>query len=180
MEHNRFIQSLSTELPTSDAAQRTKWAKKIVREKISISTLSELLFMKKEIALRFSWLLSDVGIENSEVLFNALPTLFKNRNAVNSFDFEPSFATYWSIAGIPFENETAAIDLILHWLQSPFVNVTTKSRALIPIEQLALKYPELQTEIRIVLEGEKENSTAQFQKRVTQLLGRLDPDNQLD
>jgi hypothetical protein len=174
MGHNHFIQSLSIELPTSDAAQRTKWAKIIVSEKISISSLSELLFMKKEIALRFSWLLSDVGIENSEVLFNALPALFENRSAVESFDFEPSFATYWSIAGVPYENETAAIDLILRWIQSPFVNVTTKSRALIPIEQLVLKYPELQTEVRIVLEGETESGTAQFQKRVKQLLERLE------
>ncbi|NOQ73204.1 MAG: hypothetical protein GQ574_14450 [Crocinitomix sp.] len=172
--HGIFISLLKVELPTGDALQRQIWAKKIVNEEIPILRLSELLLGEKTIALRFSWLLSDVGMENSEVLYNALPSLFESRSAVESFDFEPSFATYWSLVGVPYENETAAIDLLLRWLQSPFVNVTTKSRALIPIEQLALKYPELKMEISIVLQGEVYSSTAQFQKRVEDLLGRLE------
>jgi hypothetical protein len=172
-KHKTFIEVLILELRTSDAAQRTIWAKKIINENIPISSLWDLLLMEKAISSRFSWLLSDIGMENSEVLFSALPSLFENRNSVESFDFELSFATYWSLVGVPYENETAAIDLILCWLQSPFVNVTTKSRSLIPLEQLATKYPELKMEISIVLEGEVDSGTAQFQKRVRDLLDRL-------
>lgn len=81
-KHSAFFEFLKSELPTSDAAQRINWAQKIVRENIPIASLWELLLMEKTIALRFSWLLSDIGIENSEVLFSALPSLFANRSSV--------------------------------------------------------------------------------------------------
>ena len=168
-----FLKTLKNELPKSDAAQRQVWANKIVNEEILVSIMSQLLFQDKTIALRFSWLLSDIGMVNSTVLLAALPKLFEERKQVESFDFEQSFATYWSIVGVPFENESDAIDLILKWLQSANVNVTIKSRALIPLEQLVLNYPELQYEVRACLEGQLHNGSAQFQKRARNLLERL-------
>ncbi|MFT5822875.1 MAG: hypothetical protein ACI8ZM_004132 [Crocinitomix sp.] len=168
-----FISLLKTELPTSDAVLRQIWAKKIVNKEIPLLILSQLLVEKRVIALRFSWLLSDIGMNNPAILLNALPKLFEKRQQVESFDFEQSFATYWSLVGVPTENESEAIDLILKWLQSATINVTIKSRALIPLEQLALNYPELRHEIRVCLEEQLHNSTVQFQKRLSRLLKRL-------
>lgn len=171
--HEIFIGLLKNELPSSDAVIRQIWARKIISEEIPLLNLSQLLKDKKAIALRFSWLLSDIGMENPDVLLNALPSLFESRSTVESFDFEQSFATYWSLVGVPSENESDAIDLILKWLQSENINVTIKSRALISLEQLALVYPELKNEILVCLEGQLHNGKAQFQKRVQNLMDRL-------
>ncbi len=168
-----FLSQLKEELPGCNAMQRQNWVKHIVKKKIPLSLLTPLLLEKRAIALPFSWLLSGIAKTDSATFNKSLPQLYAIRKEVTTFDFEQSFATYWGLAGVPIENEADAIDLLFKLLQSANVNVTTKSRALIPLTALTQKYPELKNELRECLEVQQNNSTAQFKKRAQNLLNQL-------
>lgn len=172
-KHAKFLSELKEQLPGSNSAQRKSWLKKIAQENIPIDTLAPILLKKRAIALPFSWLLSGIAKSDTEKFNQALPQLYAMRKEVKTFDFEQSFATYWGLAGVPVENEVDAIDLLFKLLQSPHINVTTKSRALIPLAALTQKYPELKNELRECLEVQQNNSTAQFKKRAQNLLNLL-------
>ena len=149
MLHKEFFNILKKELANSLASQRKVWGTIIVNENYSINELSILLNEDKKTALRFTWLLSEIGIIDPNKLLNILPELLQQSEKINHFDFKHAFATFWLISGVPIENEAIAISLLFEWIGSKHINKTTKSRAIKVINQLAVKYPDLLNELTI-------------------------------
>lgn len=169
-----FQTELKSSLPKSTAREKHIWAAIIIERGFEIKTLSALLLCEKEVALPFSWLLSDIGILSPDTLLKDLPYLFELSDKVRHFNFKLSFASYWRLCGVPPENEAEAIDLLFEWLRSPGVNVTTKSRASFVLLNLTKKYPELKDELKISLQEQMEHQTKDFRKRAEKIIAELD------
>jgi len=168
-----FYEELKTELPTSLAIQRKRWAFFIIENKIDIKALSILLQSDKKTGLRYAWLLSEIGQLNADSLFAELPYLLKLSEQIDHFYFIESFATYWLIAGVPNENESQAIELLFGWVLSNEINVTTKFRALQVLVQLCNKFPELKNELFICLEDQEGKQSKDFEKKIKKVLIEL-------
>ena len=174
MNNLELYNELKLSLPTSSAEERKVWASIIIEEEIEIKDLSNLLFCEKKIASRFSWLLSGIGALDSNKLLNELPFLYSISDQITNINFKHSFATYWSLCGVPSQNEAEAIDLLLGWIQSSKINVTTKSRSLFAFYNLTKKYPDLHNELKHCLEDQLDKNTTEFKKRALKILDKLD------
>lgn len=164
-----FFEMLEESLPGSDGEQRKTWAVEIIERDIDLKVLSKLLNGHPRTAMRFLWLLSDVGLAAPDKLRRALPFLLElSRHA--KYNFKNSFASYWHYVGVPAENEGEAIDLLFKWLNSPEANVTCKTRSLWVLLKLCDKYPDLKNELRLSLMNVKEKYSKEFKKRVEKVL----------
>ena len=172
MPSQPFIDQLKQKLPMSTGADRQRWAKRIVKERMSIKVLSDLLRENNKIALRFLWLLTDIAEVDKKIVQKELVYLFRLSQTLD-LRIEASFANYWLICGVPEETEGECIDHLFKWLQSPEMNVTTKSRSLFVLFKLTEKYPELRNELKVVVEDQMDLHTADFQKRARKVLGML-------
>jgi hypothetical protein len=170
---NPFYTELKTLLPKSSGTQRRLWAEHIVEKQIDLKALAELLKEDTKIATRFLWLLTDVGMANSIVLLNALPFLLRQCDHLPPI-YKTSFASFWLLTGVPPKNEAEAIELLFYWLMSPEINITIKSRAALVVFNLAQKYPELQNELKLCLQDQKDKYSADFRKRTNKLLLKLE------
>ena len=164
-----FYKELEFSLATSTGEQRRIWAATIIEKDIYIKDLSDLLKGEQRIAIRFLWLLSDIGILTPNKLLAELPFLFELCEHLNPI-YKTSFASFWLYAGVPFANEGKAIDLLFHFLLSNDTNVTTKSRALFVLFKLTKKYPELKNELRICLLEQIDKHSNDFKKRASKIL----------
>lgn len=168
-----FYKELEFSLATSTGEKRKIWATTIIEKDIDIKELSKLLKCEQKIAIRFLWLLSDIGILNPNKLLAELPFLFDLCEHLNPI-YKTSFASFWLYVGVPPENEGKAIDLLFHFLQSNHINVTIKSRALLVLFKLTKKYPELKNELKICLVEQMDKHSKDFKKRVSKILIKLE------
>lgn len=164
---------LQQSLPQSTANDRKRWAALIIQNDLDIEDLATLLSDKKT-SLRFQWLLSEVGLLKPEKLYAVLPFLLEQNNVTDPSEFKIAFATYWSIVGIPVENEAIAINLLFEWLMSPQVNVTTKSRSLSVLFKLSQKYPDLKNELAVCIQDHIDQYTGDFKKKSEKILMALE------
>lgn len=167
--YSEFYRELETSLPTSTAEKRRIWATTIIEKNIDIKELSNLLKGEQKIAIRFLWLLSEIGTFNQSKLYDVLP-YFLDLSVYLDPNYKSSFASFWHIVGVPPENEGIAIDLLFQLLLSHNTNVTIKSRALLVLFKLTKKYPELKNELKLSLEEQKDKYSKDFEKRVDKIL----------
>lgn len=169
-----FYRDLESGLAQSTEEQRRAWARTIVEQDIDLKQLSGILHAEKKAATRFLWMLSGIGIEKPAKLLEVLPFLLKTMEEINNPVYLTSFANYWLIAGIPFENEGKAIDLSFEWLLSADINVTIKSRAVFVLFNLTKKYPEIKNELRLCLLDQMDKYSKDFHKRAVKILKELE------
>ncbi len=151
---DEFLGELQLKLPKSNMAQRKVLAKKIVAYEIDVLSLTSLLEVDTITAMRFSWLLTEIGMLAPEVLNRDLVFLFTLRSKTLFSDFEKSFSMYWKICGVPIENESKAIELLFSWLMNNTVNITVKSRSVDVLLGITKKYPGLKNELKLMLEDQ--------------------------
>jgi len=169
-----FFNTLHQYLKTSTEAQRTVWIKQIVDEGMDVQELADrFLFGERTTALRFSWLLSGIGIYSPSTLFNILPYLFAKKAQTRIKDFEYQFVKYWSIAGIPKENIGEATNLLFAWLTSSKTNVSTKTHAMQNLYNLSKEYPDLKNELKSSIENQLDKTSISFRTRATKILAEL-------
>jgi hypothetical protein len=159
-------------LPSSTEAQRRQWATTIIAEDIALSDLVPLVLAEQKVALRFLWLVSDVGIQDGKKLKGELPALFRFM-AEHAPAHLHSFASWWHYAGVPEENEAQAIDCLFKWFLSAGTNVSIKTRALWVLVELSKKYPELKQELKLSLRDQMEKHSKDFRKRAEKILSEL-------
>lgn len=167
-----LYRELESSLLKSTPAIRKIWVSTIIDQNIKIEQLAGLLKCEHKIAIRFLWLLSEIGMESPVTLHKALPHVLNLCDQINPV-YKQSFANYWLIAGIPPEQENTAIDLCFQWLLSGEANITIKSRSIWVLQKLCKKYPELKNELKIVIEDLADNYSKDFEKRVRKVLKEL-------
>lgn len=173
-EGTKFYKVLESSLSTSTGEQRKIWAITILEKNIDIKSLSGLLKCEQKTAIRFLWMLSDIGILNPNKLLNVLPFLLNLCSELNH-SYKTSFASYWLYTGVPLVNEGEAIDLLFQWLLSPDTNVTVKSRTFLVLFKLTEKYPEIKNELALCLKDQMDKHTKSFKKRASKILKQIEP-----
>lgn len=168
-----FFNLLEKELALSDTNKRLEWVNYIISNNIPIKDLSSLLFKEKKVAIRFSWLLSELGTIAPNILLLELPSLLVLSKDVNQFNFTESFANYWNIVGVPIINEAEALEMLFTWLKSTSINVTIKSRCVLVLYNLTKKYPDLKNEFKLCLEDQIDKYSKDFEKRSLKILSKL-------
>lgn len=165
--------TLLTQLKQSTGANRTAWAMQIVDDEIDLQELSGLLFEEQSIATRYSWLLSDIGMEQPQKLFDLLPYLFAQRHKTNALNFAQQMVKYWRIAGIPEEQKGHAIDVMFGWLMDPKESTHIKTVSLDVLAKLLEEYPDLKNELKLCLEQQPEDIDISFKRKVKQIIKTL-------
>ncbi len=176
-----FYLELKSSLASSTGSQRKSWALTITSENIPITSLAPLLSSGGKTASHFTWLVSDVAIQNPERFLAELPALFDFMEK-NHPSYLSSFASWWHYSrptvssgqgGVPVENEAKAIDYLFKWFLSAETAVYIKTRALWVLVELSKKYPELKGELKLCLEDQMEKYSKEFQKRARKILAEL-------
>lgn len=174
----RSMKALQQQLSESFLADDTeanlrRWAAYIVENKIELLRIADLIHAEKFIATRFIWMVGGICETSPETVLPAIPYFFAERHRVQIANYHSSLARMFQLVGIPEELEGEAADAMLSWLQSAEENVTTKNRTLWALQKLAIKYPELNNELRIILEGLHGRHTDAFDRRVRKALESL-------
>lgn len=170
MSDSEFYELLKAHLATSNEEQRNRWAQTIITHGLNLSYLADLLDEDRTTAMRFSWLLTNIGLVDPDTLSNTLPYLFQKSRSVDHFDFQERFARYWSLVGIPEEDEASAVDLLFGWLTAEKTMVSIRVYAMDALYALTRKYPELTPEFRSCLEDVLTKHSGGFQKRAQKVL----------
>ncbi len=172
-ETAQMLSKLKQELYGSSGEQRKAWADEIILNDLDIEVLSKLFDEDARTAMRFQWLLSDVGLASPVKLRSALPFLF-NLSRQSNYNFKTSFASWWHYVGVPTENEGEAIDCLFGWLNASDTNSTCKTRSLWVLLKLSYKYPVLKSEISLSLQNLSDMHSKDFRKRVEKILRELE------
>lgn len=176
IENNTMLQELlgvlTLKLEKSNGSQRMAWAATIIEQKIKISSLLTIIENEPKRALRFMWLLSDIGNQSETYLSEELPFLWDYFKK-SPIEIRCSFAAYWHYCGVPLENEGEAIDFLFCILNDSSINVTVKSRAAWVLVKMAQKYPDLKPELLTCLSDQKDLFSADFSKRIQKLIIQL-------
>lgn len=171
MKTLEFTVFLSENMSRSSHADRQKWIKKVIDKRMSIISLIDFfLIQNKNITNRFLWMLSDLGQISPPDLLEVLPYLLSKRHTIKIKNIEATFANYFLLVGVPLVNESEVIDLMFKWILSKDMNVTTKSRSIVVLDNLVKKYPELKNEFRLCLEDQLEKHTKSFDKKVRHII----------
>lgn len=166
-----LINTLHKALKSSMMKERQLWAKQIVDEDVDLKKLCDtFLHADKTTALRFSWLLSDIGNYNAAALHNILPYIFEKRKQTNIENFHYQFVKYWSIAGIPKENIGEAINLLFNWLNASHTNVSIKAHSMLNLHKLTEVYPDLKNELKTSIEEQMDKTTVSFRTKAAKIL----------
>ncbi len=168
-----FYKELEYSLSASTCEQRKVWATTILEKNIDIKSLSELLKGEQKTAIRFLWMLSDIGILNPNKLLIELPFLLNLCSELNH-SYKTSFASYWLYTGVPTVNEGEAIDLLFQWLLSTDKNVTVKARSFLVLSKLTKKYPEIKNELAFCLKDQMGKHSKSFKKRASKILEQIE------
>lgn len=170
--YDHFYRELESSLASASGPQLKKWAAAIIDEHISLVTLAPLLLRDDKTAMRFQWMVSEIGISDPEKLHADLAPLFLFM-MIHCPARLPAFASWWHYAGVPEENDAGAIDLLFGWVLSAETNVTTRSRALWVLMKLTKKYPELKQELKTCVVDQMDKYSSDFRKRAEKILSQL-------
>lgn len=168
-----FYDELLAKLKASSGTERTKWAEAIATQGIDLKPLLPLLSAERSIAMRFSWMLSDIGLLDASLLHSVLHDLFVIREETNVPKFPQQFAKYWRIAGIPEQDEGLAIDMLFHWLADPHADTHIKTVSLDVLDRLMVTYPELKNELSLILEEQPDELPVSLKAKIKQVCAKL-------
>lgn len=169
----KILYELELSLSKSSARQRKNWVIEIIKNDIAIKDLTSLLDNDERTAQCFLWMLSDIGVQAPGKLFKELPLLLDHCMNLND-NLKTSFASFWLYTGVPVENEGIAIDLLFHWLSSPYTGVTVKSRSLMVLLTLIKKHPELANELKLHIKDLLGKFSKDFEKRANKVFIELE------
>lgn len=165
-----MYRELESGLAESSAKQRRKWVMEIIDNDIQLLEFANLLSLNDKTALRFQWLISEVGLENKSKLHKDLPSLFKLSKKVKSDSFKWAFTNYWLIAGVPEGDEGEAVDLLFQCLLSDEPNPTIKTRAIKVLIKLSKTYPEIIEELKLSLSTRQDISISKLNRELRSVL----------
>ncbi|MBO6514988.1 MAG: hypothetical protein JJ975_00375 [Bacteroidia bacterium] len=167
-----ICKKLILELPGSSGNDRRRLAHEIIDAEVGIEDLSLMLHTESQVVSRFLWLLTDIAWIRPDAVKRALPSLWKEREAIN-YPYQASFAQYWLVCGVPEQDEAEALDALFSWLRSSTTNSSTKTRSLKVLVTMMDVYPELKNELKLSLEELKETSSISLRKLVDRTKAEL-------
>jgi len=150
------------------------WAAKLAKEKPDMTGIFSLLTGEHPVGMRTSWMLGALSEIAPNLLSPVLPKLFELRHVCLYPGYDRSLAKWLSLAGVPASIEGEVADQLFSWLIDPKIKVAVKVFSMSALADLCKKYPELQSELRLILEEQFPDGSAGFKSRARKVLAQLD------
>ena len=166
-------QELIISLAMSSGTDRKLWIEYIIKHKIPLSELIELLYLDHKTAIKFSWIIGSLCELDPTRVYPVVSQIFHNRDRINLPNFHRTIAKIFYLVEIPKEIEGQAVDLMFKWLLNPNIIVSTKNYSLFGLFKLTEKYADLKIELKEVIEDQLDKNSNDFKKRASILLQKL-------
>jgi hypothetical protein len=172
------MQSLRSKIEASlekgySEVNQKKWAMYIVKNKIPLRTLADILLTEGKAATRFSWLIGGVCQIDPQVVFPEIEFLFHLRSKVKVPGFSRSLARMMWLCGIPESIEGEATECLFQWLMDANESISAKVYSIHALEALVIKYPELKGELIAAIESQMNHYTPAFKRCGMKAIGKL-------
>jgi hypothetical protein len=167
---NEFSDSL---LIDNTDVNRKRWARHIIETGIPLADLQSVILSEHPVAMRFSWVLGELGETEPSVVFPCVKYFFAKRRDIRIPHFNRVLAKMFYLAGIPPEIEGEAIDELFKWLLDAGSNVSTKTFSLLALSNVISKYPGLKNEFRLIVEDQLGKNSISFKKKAEKILKGL-------
>lgn len=156
------------------AEVRNRLARQIKAEQIDLNEYIDLLYEKHPIGMRFTWVLGEVCEKAPELIAPALPRFFEVRGDMKFPGYDRSIAKWFWLCGIPEEIEGEVVEQLFEWMLDPKIKVAVKVFSMSALADIARKYPELGTELRLIIEEQFEDGSAGYKSRGRKVLAKLE------
>ena len=149
------------------------FAERMGKRPETIQVLLPLLDEPYPMNFCLSWALDHLSGKNPEVLKEHVEFLFKKEPEMDYPGYKRSLTKIMANAGIPETIEGEAVDKLFGWLMHPDTDVAVKMYSMQALFNLAQKYPDLQGELKIVIEEQLPHGSSGFKNRARKLLQKL-------
>lgn len=147
---------------------------RLKKENADLGEYLDLLWEEHPIGMRFTWLMGGLCERAPEMIAPHLPRLFTAKEELNFPGYDRSLAKWMSLCGIPEEIEGEVADQLFEWMLDPQIKVAVKAFSMTALANLSRKYPELGTELRLIIEEQFEEGSAGYKSRGRKVLAQLD------
>lgn len=128
---------------------------------------------EKAMAQRAAWALGHAGVASSTLLLPHLPALLKLVEKPIHDSVSRNIYRTLQYMKVPEEYEGTAYDLCIRDLSDPGQPIAVKCFAMTTAFNISKKYPELQPELKMVIEENYKNSSAGYKSRARKILPNL-------
>lgn len=152
----------SSLLEDQGSENRKQWASYFLENQLDLRDYVDLVLSERTLALRFIWLVGDLCEQNAIFVSPAVPDFYALKDQVKSPNYDRSLAKMFYWCGIPESMEGEIIDVLFSWLMDSKVSVATKTNAMLALQKVLAKYPELQQELKLVIEDQLDKNSVSF------------------
>lgn len=170
------------DIQSSIAADRSK--KNIDRIANFLKTKPELLKQSMvlvdgdlNVAMRYTWMLGHLSEQAPSLVFPYVSALFTKRHTHPIKGFHRSLCKIMTSTGVPAEIEGDVVDQIFKWCLDPKTDVAVKVYGITVVAKLCEKYPDLERELRQVIEDQYQLNSVAFKARSNKIMKQLDKKN---
>lgn len=154
---------LSTSLIEDQSSEnRKRWANYLIENQIDLKDFVDLMLSERKLALRLIWLVGDLCEQNAAYVAPAVSAFYALKNQVKFPNYDRSLAKMFLWCGIPENREGEIIDVLFSWILDSKVSVATKTNAMLALQKIMLKYPELKQELKLVIEDQLDKNSVSF------------------
>jgi len=170
---------LAEQLAASLLADRTevnlkRWAQYIIKNKIPLMDVAHVVTGGQTVATPFIWMVGGLCESAPEIVAPAVGYFYSKRHDVRIINFNRSLAKMFWLAGIPKKIQGEAIDEMFKWVLDAKVIVSTKNYALLALDKLSDKHPELKNELKIVIQDQLGKNSVAFEKCAGKIFRKLE------
>ncbi len=145
----------------------------IIENKIPLDSLLDLLDQPRPVPMRFMWMVGGLCVHEPKIVSTCVEKFYLKRNDIKFPNYDRSLAKMFFHAGIPEELEGEIINELFKWLMDPKISVSTKHYALLTLNNSVIKFPELKTELKVVIEDQLDKNTKAWKKMAIKVLNGL-------
>lgn len=168
---DELIASLSTDQTSENLG---RWSARIRQSQTPLQELLPVLEADGKVPMYFTWLLGSIVEKTPKMFVPVLPELFARLDTVSIQGYRRSVSKWMYHAGLPEGREGEALDALFTWARDPEAQISTRRFALLGLCQLVTDFPDLVTEVRLVLEEQQEMYSPSFRKQVGKMLNGLE------
>lgn len=169
----QLIEELRSHLPQSDSRLRKDWARRIADQQIPLESFLSLLHGDTKTAQRFTWLISDIGEADPELLSSCLPVLFSLRDQMPFPGMQRGVAKWLLITNVPESIEDEAVKQLFLWMKDPDACIASKSFSARVLVELVFQDRVSKSRVKRVLSKQVGTINKAYSRRMEKLLARV-------
>lgn len=168
-----LLAQLRNSLAESDSRARKSWARQISESQQPLEGLLSLLHGDHKTAQRFTWLISDVGEIDVDLLTACMPILFSLRNQMPFPGMPRSIAKWLLLTRVPKSIEAEAFTQLTQWMEDEHACIASKSFSARVLFELAVEKRMPKKKVKKLIQQQVGTKNAAFSGRMEKLLTRL-------